>query len=114
MSYDPTRAFARQQQRKTIGEALAPLGLYLLLMVPFVLWNGFVLTELWAWFAAPLGAPTLTLGPAIGLNLLITFLIVQTPEQEPDKGYMTRAISFAITEPAIALLVGWIIHLVIS
>lgn len=71
-------------------------------------YNGFVLTKLWTWFVVPLGAPTITLAIAVGINLTVSFLTARVP-RENEK--WPRLIAFSVTYPAITLLFGYIVHL---
>lgn len=73
-----------------------------------VIWSGHVLTILWAWFATPIFAlPALTLPQAIGLSLIASFLTHQSTKQEvKTKDYLWQLTA----QPAIALLVGWIVQ----
>lgn len=112
---DPTERFARQMRRgdrPSVGEyllgGLIVLAVYVAITVPFILWNGFVLQRLWAWFAVPLGAPAITMSIAVGLNILASFLTARVPRKDTD---WQRIITFAVIYPAVALLTGYIVHL---
>ena len=116
---NPTERFARQMRRGTRPSAgdyllggLIVVAVYAALTVPFMLWSGFVLVRLWSWFAVPLGAPALTLAPAIGVNLLASFLVARGPGSKDND--WQRIVSFAIFYPAVALLFGYFVHLFVS
>ena len=111
---DPTRQFARRMRRQTVSEQLWLLAVVAVLMAPLMLWGGFALMHLWGWFAVPLGAPRITLGLAVGVNLLVSYLTSRTPAQDRSDDYLARSISFAIFEPAIALGIGYVVHLCIT
>lgn len=114
-SNNPTRAFARQARRSSgAGEEWVSLAVLLLLMVPFMLWSGFVLEKLWAWFAVPLGAPAIGLGLAVGVNLLVNFFLARPSKTKADAEYLGRAIGFGVFEPVFALGIGYIVHLCIT
>ena len=62
---------APEKPRVTPGQALA--GVLILVSIPLLpFWQGYVLADLWAWFAAPaFGLPALTWGHAAGLTILL-------------------------------------------
>ncbi len=82
--------------------------------------DGWVLMKLWAWFVVPLfRLPALTLLPAIGLSLVVSFLTFQvppfTPSPEPDAKQNTtnlEALGEAmVNRPLFVLGFGWVVHL---
>jgi len=91
----------------------------------FTILRGFVLSQLWAWFVVPaLGAPSLSIGEAIGITLVVSFLtssIVQNlvrinfrvakdgAKVNTDKGESLQAM---ILGPLTALGIGFILHTV--
>lgn len=86
-----------------------------LLLLPLVaLLHGWVLTILWGWFVvSTLHVPSLTLFPAIGISLVLGFLIyVPTPERPDDtvRQAFTRAFGLLIGRPLTYLAVGWLVH----
>lgn len=96
-------------------EALLFLCLSLVISIPITIWQGFVLTKLWAWFIVPVfGLPALGLVPAIGLAAVITYLTTSVPHDIKDKGYsdlVGHQVSVGLILPAFALLTGWFWHL---
>lgn len=42
----------------------------LILLVPTVMWGGYVVSVLWGWFIVPLGAPPVGIAHALGLMLM--------------------------------------------
>lgn len=95
---------------KIFGYTLAGIATVALLAVVIAasyLWHGFVLQNLWNWFAPPFTDVRLSLPMAIGLGLLIGQI----------KGYRYRkseegnkALLFAFLAPTIMLIVGYIAH----
>lgn len=79
-------------------------------MTLFTVWHGFVLQELWNWFAAPILKVRFSLGEAIGVMLLRSILM---PTRLSKKGEETSPGSFWIAvliAPALWLVFGWLAH----
>lgn len=88
---------------------------------PASVWISFVGTNLWKWFAVPLGAPAISLVYGMGFYWLISFYrVLSTPIQDrelPDmfckdgnkfvREYLARITVF----PTVSLLMGWILTL---
>lgn len=49
---------------------------YAFVLVTGSLLAGWVIQNLWAWFALPFGLPALTLAHAVGVDLLVSFLAI--------------------------------------
>lgn len=85
-----------------------------------VIGSGFVGMRIWNWFV-PLAfssAPTLGLGEAIGLNIVVgVFFRTSTYKRDDDKkldaAYFAKAMSNLIFFWALTLLIGWIVHSII-
>lgn len=95
---------------------LIALTLLAFISAPFsTVLNGYALAILWKWFimAAFVGTPALSIPLAIGVALVVRFVIHQPVDCEPKKQSMTQRIAHAIVYPfvysGIALLFGWII-----
>jgi len=75
--------------------------------------NGFVLTKLWGWFIVPVfKAPELSLVPAIGLGIIVSFFTTSYKENsKPLEEILLTATLVAIFKPALFLLLGWVVHL---
>lgn len=85
--------------------------LILLLTLPAVAWEGFVLSILWRWFLVPLGVAPVGVWAAAGIALVVGVLTHQTPSEPPEGDpdfawWLTKATLI----PAWCLLVGWLIH----
>jgi hypothetical protein len=94
--------------------AISQLAVLLAVLPLGILWRGYVLTVLWAWFVPPLfaEAPTLTLLPAIGLSLIVGYLTHQAPPRTVDTDRSRETLHLivgAVLTPAFALLIGWIV-----
>jgi phosphate/sulfate permease len=79
--------------------------------------NGWVLSILWGWFITPVfGIPAISVGQAIGLAMVVSYLTYQHIEQDSDKDKTERfAGIFAVLliRPLMSLLLGYIVHLFI-
>lgn len=90
------------------------VGLFALLALTSM-WKGYVLTVLWGWFVVPtFGLPVLSLVPAIGLAMVVSFLTHQSDaSKEPDGDSsirMAKALSHALVMPALVLGIGWVVR----
>jgi len=87
---------------------------YLLVLVPLgIIWSGFVLTNLWAWFIVPsFGVPALSIPAAVGLTIIASYLTHKSGIIEDGKG-MTEKIITSTThmalKPALSLALGWVV-----
>ena len=95
---------------------LAILGFVALLVVSSI-FNGYVLSVLWGWFIVPVfSLPELTVVPAIGIAIVVSYLTYQYNESDDDdnKSFgekMAKLIAMAILRPLFVLFLGWIVHL---
>lgn len=73
--------------------------------------NGFVLSTLWGWFIVPtfLGAPELGIVPAIGISLVVNYMTSHYTGK--DDRSIGAQFTYMVMYPALALLIGWIVHL---
>lgn len=94
---------------KTIGILTTSLAV----MIIALLWRGFVFAKLWAWFIVPVFAlPGLTIGTAIGVAAVVSFLTAKVDVKEKEKQtleYFYQSVVVALVHPATCLLFGWII-----
>lgn len=97
-------ASAAEAVLKLIGGA----ALFFIVVPVGIIWDGYVLSILWGWFAVPLfSLPPLTLANGIAVSVVIGFLTHQyfpTPEGKT----LERAL-YMFFSPAMCLLVGWIV-----
>ena len=86
----------------------------LLAIVPSTLLRGYVITLLWAWFVMPtFGLPILTIGYAIGLSGLVSFLTLQVKKN--DKAFdMLEAVLVSVFVTLIYWSSGAIVHFFIQ
>jgi len=93
---------------------IAILGVAVLLIIGTI-WRGFVLSILWAWFAVPIfGLPALSITAAIGVALVIGFLVYQHQHYEDtrsDYQKIASSVGVVIFYPALVLLMGWVVTL---
>lgn len=88
--------------------------LYLLVLLPLgVLWSGFALSNLWAWFVvSTFGVPPLSIPAAIGLSLIISYLTRQKTSIDKSKEtieLIIESVMWMAFRPAAALGIGWIV-----
>ncbi len=87
-----------------------------ILMVVSSIFNGYALSVLWGWFMVPtFGLPELSIAPAIGIAIVISYLTHQVNAKKDDGESfgkkMVRGIVLTTLEPSFALLFGYIVHL---
>lgn len=102
---------------KVLGITALVLGAFVVVAVIIAVsavLNGWVLTNLWHWFAVPIfGFHDLSIVQAIGVALIIGFLTRQsitTKKNDSDKTDWV-ATTVNLLSPLIVLLVGYIVHL---
>jgi len=91
------------------------IGVITLIVVSSVL-NGYVLSVLWGWFVVPtFGAPQLSIAPAIGIALVVSYMTHQTHDcQKEDKSpgeKIAVGTAILVLKPLVALFFGWIVLL---
>lgn len=110
------------------SSALAGLALILLAIFGFIpalflvlgissILNGWVLSILWGWFISPVfGIPAITVGQAIGLAMVVSYLTYQHTENNASKkdektSYYVGLIVALLLRPLVTLGIGYIVHL---
>jgi len=90
------------------------VSLFFVLLVVSTLLNGWVFSILWAWFIIPVfGLPALTIGQAIGLSMVVTFLTYQyVDNQKSDKETNYAVIVLPLAKPFMYLAIGYVVKLV--
>lgn len=79
--------------------------------IPVQFWRAYVLVVLWAWFAQPLGAPALSLFPALGVCVLVGFLLSRHDYEKQTRSRLVEATVFGLLNPGFSLLTGWVVVL---
>lgn len=91
--------------------AMAVTGLsgIVLMLTLGVIWRGFVLSILWGWFmVGPLGVPALSIPAAIGITLIVAYLVTSKIQESADRGVVSMFTKGALI-PLFALGLGWIV-----
>lgn len=52
--------------------------------IPVALWNGYVLTVLWGWYMIPAHVPDIGLKTAVGINLIVSYLVTNSANADFD------------------------------
>lgn len=72
-------------------------------------WNGYVLSIIWGWFAVPIfNAPPLSIPSAIGISIIAGYLTKQYISASNDS--FGKIALFSVIKPALALFTGWIVQ----
>jgi len=90
--------------------------LSLALVIPSMVWRGYVLSLLWGWFiAAKFAIPSLRIPEAIGLACVVSFLTYQggdaKQEDRTPGEQFARVVVLAVLWPLLALAVGAVARL---
>lgn len=72
--------------------------------IPVLLLRGYVITSLWAWYLAPMGAPAMPLASGIGVSILASLL---SPQKVDDDRFTVNDALRAVIGPMVALVVGF-------
>lgn len=87
-------------------------------MMPLIyVFDGYVLSVLWKWFAVPVfHLPALAIPYAIGISIIMSLLTHQEvpAEKKDDSGSITKCFNIlgkALVRPAMALFIGWIVRM---
>ena len=81
-------------------------SLFLLLLVPSVLWSAYVFTILWSWFMVPIfSIREISMAEAVGIDLLLSWAMSW---QVITADYYWDSLSNRFALPALLLLIGWI------
>ena len=81
-----------------------------------MVWRGYAITVLWAWFAvATFALPALTIPVAIGLTLVVYLLAPHTATtlnlEAATSEQVVRTTLTAAGVPMVGLMLGWVVHL---
>ena len=80
------------------------------------IWSGYVLSILWTWFLVPtFHIHTITIPCAIGLNLIVSMLVVKSQDIETSKekkasSALAQGLAMSIVYPLVILAMGAIVH----
>lgn len=90
-------------------------ALFLILAISSIL-NGWVLSILWGWFISPVfGIPVITVGQAIGLAMVVSYLTYQHVDSNTRKNdkteFYVNIMVAVLLRPLITLGIGYIVHL---
>lgn len=85
--------------------AVIVAGLFLLMALAWI-WEGYVLSILWGWYAVPLfKLPELSVAAAVGIAVTVGMV---TSQYVPKKDKDQMVYAYIFLKPAMALLIGWI------
>lgn len=86
------------------------------LVLPSILWRGFVIAKLWAWFVVPLGVVEISAWHAAGLSGLIAWVADSTAYRNAKDDKKTAGEQFAyacgmaLLAPLLAWAMGAVVH----
>lgn len=89
-----------------------PSGLtQLILSLILMIISGFTIMWMWSWYIVPLGLPAIGLIHAIGIDMLVSFVVTTQINIPPNGGFWERFI-YGLLLTCVTLLAGWILHFV--
>lgn len=74
-----------------------------------IVWRGFVLSVLWAWFLVPLGAPAIGIALAVGLTTTWAILSPHPFRKAEQHDKQLEVWSWLFMFPLIGLAMGWVV-----
>lgn len=78
-----------------------------------VIFTAFVITRLWGWFIVPFfELPELTVLYALGISMTARLILPSFSDKKSEEYEMEDYLKWVLT-PAMGLLLGWIVHLLI-
>lgn len=90
---------------KLLAGLIAPWAILAAVIVatPFALWQAYVGSSLWHWFAVPLGLPSINIWDFWGLTMLLGILIPSHDDNDSGKKVVTKV---AIKAIGLLLILG--------
>ena len=88
----------------------------IIVLILGTIFNGWALMLLWGWFVViPFGLPALSLGQALGLSMVVSFMTYQYIDCQPDKDQsgtekVLTAVAYSIFRPLFIALLGRILY----
>lgn len=90
---------------------------FIIVCIISALFNGYALSKLWEWFmVSAFGVPSLTVGAAIGVSMVVSFLTHQVSPNDKSEDFgelLAKGIVMAILKPSVALVLGAILKAVL-
>lgn len=95
-------------------EATLAILFMLAMIVPSVMWRGYVLSIMWGWFLVPtFDLPLLKIAPALGISAIFGFMSPSCKKEDDDSDsigqIVLKSVVKAFAIPAWFLLFGWIV-----
>lgn len=85
-------------------------AILMIVSTPFLMWwDGYVLAHLWAWFVVTLGAPAISVWQAVGLAVIWNHFRASAFDMKRENPTSWERLAHATIEPAVALLVGYLV-----
>ncbi len=85
-----------------------PYWIQILLVLVLAVLCGATIMVMWNWYIVSLGLPAIGLVQALGLDILVTFIVTTRVNVKPDPFWVhwVTAMLYAL----IVLFVGWVLH----
>ncbi len=80
------------------------------LVVAAAVIDGLALSVLWGWFVHPLGVREIGIAHAIGISIVLRFILSDTAKTKQGKGTW-ELVGTLLLAPLFAIAMGWVIHL---
>jgi len=83
----------------------------LISIIPALIISGFTISTLWNWFAVPVGFTSIGFWHAIGIDLLITYVVSPYhPDIIENQDEFERYMFKVFINPFLLLLIGYIVY----
>lgn len=111
------QAMSRNEEGLGFGGTVMVVGviapILMAMVTPSIIWQGYVLTRLWAWFVVPMGAPHLSLMSAVGASIIVNMFRekASADKETPElKKSLTDHVLQGYVGPLLRLAFGWAAH----
>lgn len=110
-----------ESKDSSLGSSIFGIALFVVLVIPMALVQGFTMMTLWNWFMPEVwdSAPLMTIWPATGVFLLVRYVIGMstTHNIDNDTSFLEDTVNstfFVLILSAIFLAEGYVLYLLIT
>lgn len=100
---------AKSEQNAKAATVIIGAQIFIATIILSALLRGLTLSILWGWFIERLGVDGINVGEAIGIAIVVGFLFPN--KNEPQKQGLGETFGLTLISCALALFLGWIVHL---
>jgi hypothetical protein len=110
---------ATATEKTSAGSTVAVGGMAMAIVVGLIIYNGWILSILWNWFIPNIfpGVPSLTIGYAIAISIIVSALMPLRPGVKRQKSSDWESFYYTIIAPLLKgfllLIMGYIVQAII-